>query len=277
MTGCGTTMLNTANHYGTQTNVELSHNNFKVIKQVEGFSSASYVLGIGGLSRNAARNNAINDMLKKANLRDGQTIVNIYVKNHISTIFGLYVRISYTATGEVIEFIPKSQPTSYPYAQEAVTTTQFAPKYRIGDIYDDGDKKGIIFNISQDGQHGKIVYEEMLDDAAWCTKKQLNTFLGATDKNDGELNMSKIKSCETWKTDFPAFAKCAELGAVWYLPAINELKEIIDNETVSSSIKWKSYFNIWSSTETAADKAERFIRNNDKKTKEYNFFAVAKF
>ncbi|MDE5575168.1 MAG: hypothetical protein K2I87_05595 [Bacteroidales bacterium] len=104
LTSCGASYFHTWNQNNTRTSIELSQKNFKVIKCVSGFSSATYVFGIGGLSREATRGNAVEDMFKSANLTEAQTIVDIYVKQHISTVLGIYRKVSYSATGVVIEF-----------------------------------------------------------------------------------------------------------------------------------------------------------------------------
>ena len=134
LSGCGMTMFNAMNATGNQARVELADNNFRVIKEVKGHSSATYVFFIGGLSKRAARENAIADMFKSAKLTGSQTITNIYVQQHVTTVLGFYIRISFAATGQVVEFLPKNgtiaetaatssnnQPTStghfYPYPQ----------------------------------------------------------------------------------------------------------------------------------------------------------------
>lgn len=104
LASCGSTYFHTSNQNDTRTSVELTQKNFKVIRPVSGFSSATYVFGIGGASRTAARGNAVEDMFSNANLTGAQTIVNIYVKKHVSSFLGIYKRVSYSATGLVIEF-----------------------------------------------------------------------------------------------------------------------------------------------------------------------------
>ena len=104
LTSCGGSYFHTWNQNGTRTTIELSQKNFKVIGPVSGFSSATYILGIGGLSRKATRENAVENMFKSANLTEAQTIVDIYVKTHVSTVLGVYNRVTYSASGVVIEF-----------------------------------------------------------------------------------------------------------------------------------------------------------------------------
>ena len=109
LTGCGMPMFNALNATGTQTHVNLSDSNFRIVKSIEGSSSATYVLGIGGLSQQSQQQNAVGNMLKNANLKPNQTITNVYIKTHVSTFLGLIVRVTYSATGQVVEFVGDSQ------------------------------------------------------------------------------------------------------------------------------------------------------------------------
>ena len=87
-----------------ETNIVLSQNNFKVIGDVQGQSQATYVLGIGGLSKKALEANAINDMINAANLKGSQTVTNIRTHVSATDILGIYNKVVITVTGTVIEF-----------------------------------------------------------------------------------------------------------------------------------------------------------------------------
>ena len=260
LSGCGMTMFNAMNATGNQARVELADNNFKVIKEVKGHSSATYVFFIGGLSKRAARENAIADMFKSAKLTGSQTITNIYVQQHVTTVLGIYIRVSFAATGQVVEFLPKNG-------------TIAEPMYHIGDTYDDGTKKGIIFSLSQDGNHGKIVYNEIFHNIIWCEKKDMG-YTGAISRIDGKDNLKAIMKLNDWQTTYPAFAKCAELGVGWYLPSIEELREIKENLPFYEDYEEL----IWSSTEIGSKVVQ--VLNSDNvqwKTSALNVVAVAKF
>ena len=280
LSGCGMTMFNAMNATGNQALVELADNNFRVIKEVKGHSSATYVFFIGGLSQRAARENAIADMFKSAKLTGSQTITNIYVQQHVTTVLGIYIRISFAATGQVVEFLPKngtiaetvapSYNTS-PYSTATVTPQQ-EQEYHIGGMYNDGVKRGLIFDISESGEHGKIVYPETFNSLQWCNgKDNANT----SDRFDGENNMKAVMKITDWQAKYPAFAKCAELGDGWYLPSIEELKSISRTIGLFSGINAK----IWSSTSTNAKFAKALNKDfiNNSKTEELQVVAVAKF
>lgn len=87
-----------------ETNVVLSQSNFTVVGDVQGQSEATYILGIGGLSRKALEANAVNDMINAAGLNGSQTVTNIRTHVSCSDVLGIYRKIVITATGTVIEF-----------------------------------------------------------------------------------------------------------------------------------------------------------------------------
>lgn len=101
-TGCGVTSHVSQNR--TETQVVLSENNFIVVGQAYGESSATYVFGIGGLSKKALCDNAINEMAKNAHLTGSQTLTNITTSVSIKMITPLYVKITCHATANIIEF-----------------------------------------------------------------------------------------------------------------------------------------------------------------------------
>ena len=102
-TGCGLNMNVVNNHNLNQTNVVLSQSNFHVVKTVETEVSASYVFGIGGLSRRSLHDNAVAELTKKAELTGSQALVNVTV--HDSAKFLLvFTKITCNAKATVIEF-----------------------------------------------------------------------------------------------------------------------------------------------------------------------------
>lgn len=108
---------------------------------------------------------------------------------------------------------------------DQIGTTQ--GPYAVGDYYCENGKQGVVFEVSADGMHGKIVYlKRILDNDYWLRPKSKMKFVGATNEDDGEMNMQIIQGVEGWRTSYPLFAACGALGSGWYLPAINELKRI---------------------------------------------------
>lgn len=103
-TGCGISQDLTSNANVNQTNVVLSQKNFHVVKTVKAEVSASYVLGIGGLGRQALYDNAVSELTRKANLTGSQALINVTVKKSTSIFYILYFKTTYCAEGTVIEF-----------------------------------------------------------------------------------------------------------------------------------------------------------------------------
>lgn len=103
-TSCGTVMNSTQNSNLQQTNVVLSDNNYTIVRQVSGTATATYWFGIGGLSRKALHNNSVAAMVKRAELRGSQALVNVTTHSSVKSIAGIYSKITYTSHGTVIEF-----------------------------------------------------------------------------------------------------------------------------------------------------------------------------
>ena len=103
LAGCGISQNLTTNANLNQTNVVLSQKNFHVVKTVQAESSATYVFGIGGLSKKSLYNNVVAELTKKANLTGSQALVNVTVKNSGKVIL-CFGKVTYHAEGTVIEF-----------------------------------------------------------------------------------------------------------------------------------------------------------------------------
>ena len=135
--------------------------------------------------------------------------------------------------------------------------------YKVGDYYDDGKKQGVVFEVTADGKHGKIVsLTESRNEIQWSSdKNEQKRLIGAGYKSDGANNMAKVMQIEGWRNKYPAFAWCADLGEGWYLPAIEELEKFALNDAIHDVVnntlatKGKKLANkgdmfwYWSSTE----------------------------
>lgn len=98
-------------------------------------------------------------------------------------------------------------------------------RYAIGDYYNENKIEGVVFVI--EGLHGKIISLDESTGLLWSTEYIVT---GATDLNDGMVNMNIIKKIPNWKALYPAFAWCETKNTNgvtgWYLPACNEVKKI---------------------------------------------------
>ena len=103
LSSCGSTRHMVSNYNVAQTQLVLSGDNFRVIGNVEGRAHATYVFGIGGLSKAAVEENAIADMYRNADLSGAQAVTN--VTTTVKTrVFPFVVCYEYIASGQVIEF-----------------------------------------------------------------------------------------------------------------------------------------------------------------------------
>lgn len=161
---------------------------------------------------------------------------------------------------------------SHPTAKKKVEPSKkelekVAKTYKVGDYYDDGKKQGVVFEVTADGKHGKIVsLMESRNALLWTSSdSEQRRLIGANDKRKGENNMAKVKQIADWRQEYPAFAWCADLGDGWYLPAIEELKMFSFNDAVHDAVNRKlaskgtklankgDYRWCWSSTEWGHD------------------------
>ena len=104
--------------------------------------------------------------------------------------------------------------------------------YAVGDYYNDGKKEGVVFEVWDDGNSGKIVsMTQSASTLKWSSDEtEQKRFVGANSETDGAVNMAIIKSISGWKSKYPAFKWCADLGEGWYLPARKELLTIYSNK-----------------------------------------------
>lgn len=121
-----------------------------------------------------------------------------------------------------------------------------AKTYKVGDSYDENGKRGVVFEVSADGKHGKIV--SLAEKRLLWANDNFDSWreeICAYSETNGAVNMAVVQCIPNWREKYPAFAWCADLGEGWYLPAINELKAIYD---IRNILNLKSYY-YWSSTE----------------------------
>ena len=84
--------------------VTLSQDNFHVVKHVEASAVTTRILGIGGLSMKAQKQNAVADMMKAAELTGSQAVINVTTKLSTLVWTPLFVKSVVTASGTVVEF-----------------------------------------------------------------------------------------------------------------------------------------------------------------------------
>lgn len=138
-----------------------------------------------------------------------------------------------------------------PAPQPAPKPVPPAKTYKVRDLYDENGKKGVVFEVSADGKHGKIV--SLVEDYLQWSKefKGWTKEIGADSETNGAVNMAVVQRIPNWREKYPAFAWCADLGEGWYLPAIDELEAIYNIRKILN-LRREFY---WSSTECQALKS----------------------
>jgi len=101
----GLNSLYPINTNNTSTEVLLTKKNYKVIKRVSGEASATYILGVGGLSNKHLIEKAKNMMYDNAKLEGGaKAIINVSAEVHNGIWILIYSRRSVHVSGYLIEF-----------------------------------------------------------------------------------------------------------------------------------------------------------------------------
>ena len=103
-------------------------------------------------------------------------------------------------------------------------------KYKVGDLYENGNVKGIVFKVDETGEHGKIL-SLTEHTTVWSLEYvDLTLQFGPFSMEDGYTNTKNIKEIENWKKNYPSFKWCDEMNlpdvTAWYMPAIWEMSEI---------------------------------------------------
>ena len=113
--------------------------------------------------------------------------------------------------------------------------TTSAP-YKVGDYYNENGKEGVVFEVTPDGKHGKIIGTQSPKKMEWASDKSAyKRLIGANSWTDGAYNMAIVQAIPDWQSKYPAFKWCADLGEGWYLPACGELS-FIENKGIYNDI-----------------------------------------
>lgn len=129
------------------------------------------------------------------------------------------------------------------------------PNFTVGKIYEKDGVKGLIYWVSDDDSYARIISLEETK-AAYGP---IGTAIGARSTSDGEKNLKAAKAADATLASYPAFKACADMGDVWYLPSLQELKEIaasakgLNEFLTSAGATPLTYGYYWSSTEFSAD------------------------
>ena len=171
-----------------------------------------------------------------------------WLKRHIESVAFIFLMILF-ASGTLIAYhfwSPKEQ------IPEAIVEVK---AYRVGDYYDDGSKQGVVFEVTGDGLHGKIVSLDQTKDL-WCTEEQYEKeiIVGTPSYRDGKANTNRVMA-RADSANYTAVKWCRTKGQEWYLPSIEELELLYQvKDEVNKTLQYQSadvlqdeYY--WSSTE----------------------------
>lgn len=152
---------------------------------------------------------------------------------------------------DILRMLGRTRPApKAPASKSDMAPITPAKTYKVGDLYDENGKRGVVFEVSADGKHGKIVsFNETQLKWANDDFDSWGEEIGAYSETNGAVNMAVVQRIPNWRGKYPAFAWCADLGEGWYLPAINELKAIYDIRKILN-VRPEFY---WSSTEGKGD------------------------
>jgi hypothetical protein len=100
LSGCAAT------HSGyMSSSTSLSSANFTYVNSIRGESTATYILGIGGLSKETLVDDAQKNMFISGPLKKNQAIANLTVNFKNSYfIFGVFATVTCVVTADVVEF-----------------------------------------------------------------------------------------------------------------------------------------------------------------------------
>ena len=133
--------------------------------------------------------------------------------------------------GDVRAVAVFGNPTSFTRIVTPIISVRKKTKapYKVGDYYNENGKEGVVFEISANGYHGKIIALNKIESKAWCNnKKELKKSINTNSTSDGEQNMRAVQQRKNWRENYPAFAACVDFGEGWYIPAIDELATIFN-------------------------------------------------
>ena len=132
--------------------------------------------------------------------------------------------------------------------------------YNVGDYYNENGLEGVVFEVWDDGRHGKIVSLDEIK-APWDSRVKWGLIKGyrngthtyADSESDGKANTDKIMA-RSDSDYFSAFKWCRAKGSSWYLPSLNELKSIYSNKSTLNATLQKygtslNDYGYWTSTE----------------------------
>ncbi len=175
-------------------------------------------------------------------------------------------------------------------ARKAQSTQVVATEktYQVGDYYDRNGIRGVVFEVSDGGRHGKVLSMDR-GQTCWCTSSQYdkNITTGASSEWNGKSNTDKILS-RSDRDEYRAFMWCRNKGSNWYLPSKEEVLTMYRNkDKINATLSKQGGTTLdgwyWSSTEYSGWNAWNVYMTNgntdnpNKNNVEYYVRAAAAF
>ena len=211
-------------YHSIDTNLNAKDYEYKAIKEITGSASATYILGIGGMSPKVSQlfNNSHKDMMTKAQLAKNQKIINIIAEEKIRCWLGFVCKHTIYTTGTVVEFFEEKNNIDNNHSISQKTTASTPQNYINLNGVD-----AIVVSTKSDGTPALLISKEEAY-VSWADDfYKLDTSLKINDIKDGNNNTYIVKQQEQWQEKYPAFAWCSNLGAGWYLPSKEEMEQIV--------------------------------------------------
>ncbi len=201
-------------------------------------STLNYELGINGFKL-LATSDKDHKLWSSTEVDNGFAAVKVFSNGHTASH-----PKSYRASLRAARVIEPTDNVEIIYAIAA------SPRYKVGDLFERGDIKGVVFDVSEDGRHGKIVSLHHSEEPLyWATKGAELRYIAALNNSDGRENMKKVANQRDWEFNYPAFNWVDNLGPGWYLPSEKELLKIFAAAKVINPNLKDKLTSCWSSTE----------------------------
>ena len=119
-------------------------------------------------------------------------------------------------------------------------------QFKVGDIYNQGNLRGLVVDVDASGKHGLILSLKECDND-WSADKSLEMETNAFFEDVSENNLS-------WEK-FPLFAWARSLGEGWYIPSRGELNTIWKNLNGGNLDFNKKGCKLWKAYDKVVEKA----------------------
>ena len=168
---------------------------------------------------------------------------NLLVGEHKLTVsksgyqpYSATITIAEGKTATVNATLTKQATQTQGATSQIIANRKTSAPYKVGDYYNENGKQGVVFEVSADGQSGKIVSLTQSQDLEWSDiEEKHQRLIGAFNQTYGATNMVTVKQLEE-SYYYPAFLWCQRLGDGWYLPSIEELRKILLNKSISKAV-----------------------------------------